>query len=310
MTLKITRGPQKTPVRAIIYGTEGIGKSTLAAQFPKPLILDTEDGSSHIDCARVVCHNWADLEGSIHELVHDSQGFETVVIDSADWAERSMIEHVLQKFGKKSIEDFGFGKGYVILAEHIGRLLSVADQLIARGINVVFVAHAKVQRTSPPDQTDGYDRYELKMTKQSAPLLKEWADMLLFCNFKTKLVEGADGRVKATGGKERVMYAERSGAWDAKNRFGLPEEMPMAIEQLARVFAGPQKQGPSEIMTTALQQLASATKVDRVKAIEKRINERVADGSLSTDEWSQLIYAIDARYKELTAMPESEAVGV
>jgi hypothetical protein len=310
MALKITRGRQKTPIRAVIYGTEGAGKTTLVASFPAPVILDTEDGSSHIDCARVACHDWLSLEGAIHELVRDPQGFETVVIDSADWMERSIIEHMLGKFGKKSIEDFGFGKGYVILAEHIGRVLNVADQLIAKGINVVFVAHAKVQRTSPPDQTDGFDRYELKMTKQSAPLLKEWCDLLLFCTFKTKLVEGADGRVKATGGKERVMYAERTAAWDAKNRFGLPEEMPMSIEHLARVFAGPAKaasNGSAELFHKAKEQIASAAKVDRVQAIEKRLSERHVEGALSEEHWSALADIIDARYRELTEMQESEA---
>ena len=112
------------------------------------------------------------------------------------------------------------------------------DALVAKGVHVVFVAHTKVQRTSPPDQTDGYDRYELKLTKQVAPLLKEWADMVLFCNYRIQIVEGTDGRLKAQGGKERVMHAAHSAAWDAKNRFGLPEEMPMQFDQIAHLFAG------------------------------------------------------------------------
>ena len=125
-----------------------------------------------------------------------------------------------------------------MLQEHVARFLASADTLVRQGIHVVFVAHSKVVRTSPPDQTDGYDRWELKLTKQVAPLFKEWSDALIFCNFKTKLVEGADGRMKARGGKDRIMYAERSAAWDAKNRFSLPAEMPMSIDQLASVFEG------------------------------------------------------------------------
>jgi len=227
--LKITRGLVKSAAKVVVYGQEGVGKSTLAADAPRPLILDTEDGTRHLNCDRVRCLDWQSLTLAVAELTVNNQGYQTVVVDSLDWAERSLIEWMLKSSGKKSIEDFGFGKGYTMLAEHVGRFLDACDKLVDTGVNVVLVAHSKVARTSPPDQTEGYDRYELKVTKQTAPLVKEWADALLFLTFKTRLVEGADGRVKATGGKSRVMYSERCAAWDAKNRYGLPEEMPLGI---------------------------------------------------------------------------------
>jgi len=222
--LNITRGRRQAAVRGTVYGIEGIGKTTLATQFPSPLVLDTEDGTNHIDVARASIHDWKSLTLALTELAVNAQGFKTIVIDSADWAEKLLIEWLLKTSGKKSIEDFGFGKGYTMVAEHWTRFLASCDVLIGQGINVVFVAHSTVKRTSPPDQTDGFDRYELKLTKQSAPLLREWCDLLLFCNYRTKLVEGSDGRLKATGGKDRVMHAEHSAAWDAKNRFDLPAE--------------------------------------------------------------------------------------
>jgi len=156
-------------VRAVIYGTEGIGKSTLAAQFPGALVLDTEDGTGQIDCARVVCQDAMSLESAMLDLVGDQQGFRSIVIDSADWAERHIIDHILRRANKKSIEDFGFGKGYTMVAESCAKLLGLADQLIAKGCNVVWVAHSHVKKVSPPDQDDGYDRYELKLTRQTAP---------------------------------------------------------------------------------------------------------------------------------------------
>lgn len=305
--LKITKGKRVTPVRAVLYGTEGVGKSTLASQFPNPIILDTEDGTSHLDVARTATPDWMSLEAALHELVADSHGFKTVVIDSADWMERGIVESMLKKFGKKSIEDFGFGKGYVLLAEHFARVLSVADQLIARGLNVVFVAHSRVQRTSPPDQDEGYDRYELKLTKHTAPLLREWSDLLLFCNFRTKLVEGADGRMKARGGKERVMHAAHSAAWDAKNRFGLPDEMPMEFASLEPIFAG-RENGPPAGATkaAATEQIIAATSVKRVKELAAACDQRLLEGRLTDNEWGELQDVIDARLKALTAT-ESEA---
>jgi hypothetical protein len=300
MALKIERGLKASPVRAVIYGTEGIGKSTLAAQFPAPLILDTEDGTGRIDCARVLCRDALELESAMLDLVGDPQGFKTVVIDSADWWERHLIDHMLRKASKKSIEDFGFGKGYTMLAETASKGLGLADQLVAKGLHVVFVAHSIVKRTSPPDETDGYDRYELKLTRQVAPLLREWCDLLLFCNYKTKLVEGSDGRRKATGGKQRIMYAERSAAWDAKNRYGLPAEMPMAIGELA-----PALQSQS-LADTIRGHIEAATTVKQLGKFGDRIDQLVSEDKISGDEWSRLTDAIAARHAEIE--PAGEAV--
>lgn len=242
MKLTITKGPRKAPVRAVIYGVEGVGKTSLAAQLPAPLFLDMEEGTAQLDVARAQIDTADELRNALTALAADAQGFQTIVIDSADWAERIACEALLKKSGKKSIEDFGFGKGFVMLAEEMARLLTACDTLVHRGVHVVWIAHAKTVRVSPPDMVDGFDRYELKMAKQTAPLFKEWADLLLFANFETVIVKGNDGRVKGEGGKRRLLYAERSAAWDAKNRYGLPETLPLdhgtIAPELAAVFAG------------------------------------------------------------------------
>jgi len=298
MALKIERGVKASPVRAVIYGTEGIGKSTLAAQFPTPLILDTEDGTGRIDCARVLCRDALELESAMLDLVGDPQGFKTVVIDSADWWERHLIDHMLRKSSKKSIEDFGFGKGYTMLAEVASKGLGLADQLVAKGLHVVFVAHSIVKRTSPPDETDGYDRYELKLTRQVAPLLREWCDLLLFCNYKTRLVEGSDGRKKATGGKTRVMYAERSAAYDAKNRYGLPAEMAMAIGELAPALQS------QTLADTIRGYIAAATTLAQLGKFGDRIDQLVSEDKITANEWASLTDAIAARHQELEPVEE------
>lgn len=301
-TLKIKRGKQASPARVVVYGTEGIGKSTLASQFPNPLILDTEDGTKHLDCSRVSCTEWKTLTLAMAELAVDSQGFQTVVIDSADWAEKLLTEWLLTTTGKKSIEEFGFGKGYVMLQEHVTRFLASADKLVARGMHVVFVAHSKVVRTSPPDQTDGYDRYELKLTKQVAPLFKEWADLVLFANYKTRLVEGADGRKKASGGKQRVMYAERSAAWDAKNRYGLAEEMPMSIEQLRPIFGQ-----PAIAKATLRERVASATTVAQLGELADLADEMVSKEKLTPEQAKTVHDLIGRRHEEIEPAVVEEA---
>jgi hypothetical protein len=206
----------------------------------------------------------------------NAQGFKTIVIDSADWAEKLLIEWLLKTSGKKSIEDFGFGKGFTHVAEGFGRLLTQCDGLIAMGMHVVFVAHVKVVRTSPPDMTDGYDRWELKLSKQVAPLLKEWCDALLFCNYETR--------------KKRVIHTERSAAFDAKNRYGLEPILPMTIESLAPIFAEPAKRPGWR------DRVAAATTVEELGRIGDDADQAVSNGRLSPAQREQLDAAINERH--------------
>ena len=232
--MKITKGKQTRPQRVVIYGVESVGKTTFAAQFPTPLYLDIEGGTAHLDTDRVEINSWAELNGAIKEVA--STDYQTVVIDSADWAERLCVEDLLASTKKTSIEDFGYGKGWVQVAERMSRMLTALDSLIAIGKHVVLLAHSKVQRVEPPDLMTAYDRYELKMSKQSSPLVKEWADELWFFRFKTKVVESENGKAKGTGGKQRIILTTHSAAYDAKTRSGLAEELPMEWDSVAHLF--------------------------------------------------------------------------
>ena len=292
MALKIERGIQPSPVAAVIHGVEGIGKTTLASQFPNPLILDTEDGSKRIDCARVRITKWLELISAVLDLGGDPQGFKTIVIDSIDWAEGLLRSHLETKLGKP-VDELPYGRGFGVLSEAFQQLIKASDGLIAKGLNVVFVGHSEVKRCTPPDMDEGYDRYEIKLSKKVAPIVKEWADLILFTNYKTRLIEGADGRKKGRGGKERVMYAERTAAWDAKNRFGLPAEMPMDICHLESVFKS------QTLADTIASHISTAGTVARLGKIGDRIDALVSEDKITADEWSQLTDAIKARHDDL-----------
>jgi hypothetical protein len=300
--MKITRGKRATAKKILKYGVEGIGKSTLASQFPNPLVLDTEDGTNHLDVARVRVETAIDLEDAIHTLTRDNQGFKTLVIDSVDKAERLLIEQLLKKANKRSIEDFGFGKGYTMVAEAVARLLSLLDALVDQGVNVVLVGHATVKRVSPPDMDEGYDRYEPKLTKQSSPLVKEWADAILFCQYKTRLVEGEDGRTRAKGGKERVLHTERTAAFDAKNRFGLPAELPMTIEGLAPLFADVPAPAPASTPKQKgwRDRIADCGLVEQLGAVGDAVDSAESAGKLTPEQADTLRSLIGAKHEELS----------
>ncbi|MBP7948882.1 MAG: ATP-binding protein [Verrucomicrobiales bacterium] len=237
MTIATTRGPIARPQKVVIYGPEGVGKSTLACQTPEPVFLDTEGGTHHLDIVRLDAGaTWEGITGTLAQLAKADHPFRTLVIDTADWLEKRLVEHLCTKGNKESIEDFGYGKGWVLLAEEFTRFLASLDTLLARGMHIVFLAHAAVKKFEAPDQAGSYDRFELKLSKQVGPLLKEWADVILFANYVTKTAEKENGKLRGVGGKERVLYATHSAAYDAKNRHGLPDKLPFTIDALAPVF--------------------------------------------------------------------------
>jgi len=248
-SLAIRRGKITRPQKVVIYGPEGVGKSTLAGHAPEPVFLDTEGGTHHLDVARFdAVTTWEEITAAVTQLAKTDHPFKTLVIDTADWLEKRLAEHLCRKSNKESIEDFGYGKGWVILAEEFARFLTSLDALTDRGMHVVFLAHSTVKKFEAPDQAGSYDRFELKLSKQNAPLLKEWADLVLFGNFVTKVAEKDNGKMRGVGGKERVLFANHSAAYDAKNRHGLPDKLAFSIEALAPVFGAVASAGPNPVV--------------------------------------------------------------
>jgi len=240
--MKITKGKQTRAQRVVLYGVESVGKSTFAAKFPRPLFLDVENGSNSINVLRWELETkpdrkielWNELKAAIIATKDEPQ--KTIVIDSADRVENIIREAICEQYKKTSIEDFGYGKGEVIVAEWLSRLLSSLDELIYCGKNVVIIAHSHVKPTQPPDMMASYDRYELRMSKKCSPLVKEWADELWFLRFKTKVVSTDSGKGKGIGGKERILLTTHSAAYDAKTRSGLAEELPLEWASVAHLF--------------------------------------------------------------------------
>ena len=246
--MQITRGKRARAQKVVIYGPEGIGKSSFASQFPDPVFIDTEGSTDNMDVARLdKPTSWTMLVNEIAFIKANPTECKTLIVDTVDWAEQLAVAHVCSQHGKQGIEDFGWGKGYTYVQEEIGRFLNVLSDLVDMGINVVLTAHAQIKKFEQPDEMGSYDRYELKLGQKTgsktAPLVKEWADMVLFANYKTLVMTTDNGKKKAQGG-ERVMYTNHRPAWDAKNRHGLPDEMPFNYAGIAHIFAGQQVQAP------------------------------------------------------------------
>jgi len=234
--LNIVSGVEKTPIKFCIYGAEGVGKTSLASKMPDPLFLDTEGGTSRLDVRRIKITSWEELIGTIKEVIDNPDVCKTLVVDTADWAESLCSDFICNKYRKANIEDFGFGKGYTYLAEEFSNLLQLLSKLVDVGINPVVIAHGKPRKYELPEEQGQFDRWEMKLTKQCAPLVKEWCDVLLFCNYKTFVITTENNTKKASGGK-RVMYTTHNPCWDAKNRFSLADELDLAFSSISHLFA-------------------------------------------------------------------------
>lgn len=242
---KVKKGRVARAQKIVIYAPEGFGKSTIASQFPDPLFLDLEGGTSQMDVPRLTRDELPDLrtvEKAILEIARE-RAAGTVIIDTVDWLEQVAVDALVREAASdkiQGIEDFGYGKGYTALRERLTILLAHLDALIAEGINVVLLAHSQVKKFEPPDGAGAFDRYELKLTKQVAPLVKEWADMVIFGNYRTQISEKGKGeatKYKGVGGRERQMHCNRCAAWDAKNRHALADVEKWDIATIAKGFA-------------------------------------------------------------------------
>lgn len=228
----VISGVQRTAIKTLIYGPEGIGKSTLAAMWPNPIFIDLEGGTNQLPVVRLETpSSWSMLRAELTAIKNREVPCSTVVIDTMDAAERMCAEYIMARDGKKSIEEWGYGKGYTILQEEFGRLLDYLTDTAASGINVVVLGHSTMRKFERPDESGAYDRFELKLTKQVSPMVKEWADMVLFCDYKTYVETNKSGKAKATGGA-RVIRTTHAPTWDAKNRFGLPDELPLKLGEM------------------------------------------------------------------------------
>ena len=247
---EMTTGKIATAQKVVIYGPEGVGKSTLAARFPQPLFIDTEGSTNKMDVARYPKPtSWEMLKNEVREA--PKTGCKTIIIDTIDWAEKLCLMSICDAHQKKGIEDFGYGKGYVWEREEFGKFLDLLQDIADSGVNVVLTAHAQIRKFEQPDELGAYDRWELKLGQktgsQISPLVKEWADMVLFCNYKTHtVVTDKEGKKRKAQGGERVMYTSHNPCWDAKNRDGLPEILPLAYEPIAHIFGDM----PAPVQTT------------------------------------------------------------
>lgn len=250
----LRRRERPKPPIVVIYGPGGCGKTTMAAGSEAPVFLAVEDGIGTLDVPHWPITSFADAMQAIGVLYSEEHDRETCIIDSLDWLEPLVWAEACKKNGWASIEDAGYGKGYVAALAYwrdiIDGLRALRDD---KGMTVVLIAHHTVKRFDDP-ANEPYDRYLLKMHERASNLVIEAADVVGFMNYRVSIAKADAGFNKkvarGVGGGQRVLYLEERPGFIAKNRYGLPASMDL-----------PNTQEPAQLWQTFAQYIPTASAV-------------------------------------------------
>jgi len=215
------------PQKILLYGVQGLGKTTFGATFERPILIRTEDGAAGIDIPTfpaLITDFYSFYEAT--QALSGEHQFKTLIIDSLDWMEPIVWAYTCAQHDQENIESFGYGKGYVHALSYWRQIQGYLDALrFHRGMDIVLIAHSEIKRFESPE-TESYDRYQIKLHKGAAALWQEWTDMVLFCNYQARIEKEKSGfnkeKARGTGQGERLIYTEERPAFQAKNRWGLP----------------------------------------------------------------------------------------
>lgn len=309
MSYPITKGKTAKALKFVVYGPEGVGKTTFASQFPDPVFIDTEKSTIHMDVARFPAPtSWKMLIEEVQQVRDDPTCCKTLVIDTIDWAERLAQQHIITKMDVDGIEAIGYGKGHVYVKEEMGKLLDLLSEVTDKGVNVVLLGHCAINRFTKPDEMGEYDRYELKLTNTKnvkvTSLVKEWADDLFFANYKSSVVTDQKTDKKYLVGNERVMYTEHQASYDAKNRHGMPSELPFKFESIAKLFKEPT--GATSGAQTKVEPVNTPPKEETPQKAQETSNFDInnLNKPTLTDDDMAIINQLDPKLKDLMVANE------
>jgi hypothetical protein len=237
----IKRGREFAPPRILLYGTEGVGKSTFASKAPQNIFCQTEDGLGQIECDKFpLSKTFIECRDQLKALANEKHDYQTVSLDSADWLERLIWDNVCRRANKRNIQEIGYAKGFEFALDEWRETLGLLEQCHQRNMAVILIAHAKIDKFEDPENP-AYDRYSPRLHKHAQAMIVEWVDAVLFATRKrsTKMVEGKGLEERPIGipvganGGERIIRTVESPSCSAKNRYELPPEIPLSWDSFA-----------------------------------------------------------------------------
>lgn len=255
--MKIIKTTPTKPPRIIVYGEHKIGKSTFGKGCPNPIFIQTEDGLESLGVnAFERCKKYEDIIECLEYLVKEQHDYKTVVLDSLDWAEKLIWEKICRDNNWSQIGDGPYGAGYKLAINYWRTLIKAFDLLNQdRKMLVVLIAHAKISKFEDPS-AENFDRFGLDLHEKSGKMLCEYVDVIGFANLKTMAVKKKEGfgqeTVKMKTSGERQLNLTARAAYEAGNRYGLPDSIELSwsvlSKEIAKYFAAQKEGNLSEIV--------------------------------------------------------------
>jgi len=229
--MEIIKTRKNKPPRILVHADHGLGKSSLGAAAPNPIFIQTEDGLESIDTSAFpLCKNFDTVLEQLSWVYAQPHEFQTLVLDSLDWTETLIAQHVCKEGNKQSISDFGYGAGFQGILEQFGRVIKALTAIREeRNMGIILIAHSQIKSYANPLGAD-YDRHCIKLRDKNAELFLEWADLVGFLHFSVFVNTKKDGfgeTTKAIGGTDRVLSCSPSAAYVSKNRYGITGDIAM-----------------------------------------------------------------------------------
>ena len=292
------------PVRVILYGADGVGKSTFASQAPSPVFLCAEDGTAQLDVARLPePGSWSDVLDSVKALTFEQHDFKTLVIDTLDWLEPLCWREVCRLGGKRNIEDFPYGKGFASAVD-IWRdlILQIQAMSVKRGMNLIALAHSHVKKIDDPI-AGAYDRHALKLHEKTAALWRESVDAVLFARVQvfTQVIDERTKKTRVFGDGSRVVMTSPTAGFDAKSRLPLEAEIPLDWSVIQEAADGVKQRDPAKMIAEIREMLPKLAKIDADKAakLEKWLaGNPTADATLTVLDRTRTTIAVNAEETE------------
>ena len=295
--MNITTGKIASAQKLVLYAPEGFGKSTFASKFPDPLYIDTEGSTKELDVKRFDnAMSWEKILEAADYVIAHPECCKTLVIDTVDWAEQACLSKLNKEHNTSNILTLDYGKGSLFAVAEFQKLIDKLNTILSAGKHIVLLAHARMEKQELPEEMGAFDHWGLKLqSKQIKALVKEWADIVLFGNYKTYVVVDDKTKSKKAQGNKRVLYTEHHACWDAKNRHGLESEIPFDYKSIASIFEEKNTGKTGAKTETEVQSVLPAEVVDvpegedeelpfPMNDTEKKLRELMKKANITEDE--------------------------